>query len=226
MSIARRLALLEWAAKASAWVIEDDYDSEFRHASQPLPALQGLDRQQRVIYIGSFSKVLFPSLRLGYLVVPPNLVEPLTTAKAGIDRHAISIDQAVLTDFMDEGHFARHIRRMRVLYAERHDTLIHAARGELSEWLEVSTGEAGMHVVGWLRNDIDDKHACEQAAIRGIVTMPLSSFCLERPRRGGLILGYASIGARQIREGVQALAAALRSTVRKPSASRTAKKLR
>ena len=226
MTIARRLARLEWASQASPWVIEDDYDSEFRHASQPLPALQGLDRQQRVIYIGSFSKVLFPSLRLGYLVVPPNLVEPITTAKAAIDRHAVSLDQAVLTDFMNEGHFARHIRRMRVLYAERHDTLIRAARGELSEWLEVSTGEAGMHVVSWLRNDIDDKQACEQAAKRGIVTMPLSSFCLERPRRGGLILGYASIGTRQIREGVQALAAALRSTVRKPSASRYAKKLR
>jgi len=111
-----------------------------------------------------------------------------------------------------------------VLYAERHDTLIQAAGGELSEWLEVSTGEAGMHVVGWLRNDIDDKQACEQAALCGIATQPLSSYCIERPRRGGLILGYASIGATQIREGVQALAAALRSTPRRPSTSRFAKK--
>lgn len=226
MTIARRLALLEWASKATAWVIEDDYDSEFRYAGQPLPALQGLDRQQRVIYIGSFSKVLFPSLRLGYLVVPPNLVEPLTTAKAAIDRHAISLDQAVLTDFMNEGHFARHIRRMRVLYAERHDTLIQATRGELSEWLEVSPGQAGIHVVGWLRNEADDTEACEQASVRGIVTLPLSSFCLERPRRGGLILGYGAIGNKQIREGAQLLAAALRSSVRKASASRTAKKAR
>jgi GntR family transcriptional regulator/MocR family aminotransferase len=213
MTVGRRLELLQWAAQARAWVIEDDYDSEFRYTGHPLPALQGLDRHQRVIYVGSLSKVLFPALRLGYLVVPPALIEPFTAAKAGVDRHAISLDQAVLTDFMNEGHFARHIRRMRVLYAERHDLLIQAAQEELSELLEVSPAEAGMHVVGWLRNGLDDIQAARQAAAHSVVVQPLSSSCIEHPKRGGLILGYSAFNAKQIREGVRELSRALRSAL-------------
>jgi GntR family transcriptional regulator/MocR family aminotransferase len=223
MTVGRRLALLEWAVQSKAWVIEDDYDSEFRYTGHPLPALQGLDGHQRVIYVGTFSKVLFPALRLGYLVVPPALIEPFTTAKAEIDRHAISVDQAVLADFMNEGHFARHIRRMRALYAERHDRMIQVAQDELADVLEVSPAEAGMHVMGWLRNGLDDIRASTQAAAHGVAVQPLSSSCIEHPKRGGLILGFSAFNARQIREGARELARALRSAIQIKPAIRAAK---
>ena len=126
MSLARRLALLEWVRRSGAWVIEDDYDSEFRYSGRPIAALQGLDFTGRVIYLGTFSKVLFPSLRLGYLILPPDLVEPFTNARALVDRHSPLIEQAVLADFIAEGHFARHIRRMRALY--------HIATRPSSKW--------------------------------------------------------------------------------------------
>jgi GntR family transcriptional regulator/MocR family aminotransferase len=119
MSLPRRLALLKWASQAGAWVIEDDYDSEYRYAGRPLAALQGLDSEGRVIYLGTFSKVLFPALRLGYMVVPPDLVDAFMAARALSDRHCPVLDQAALADFIGDGHFARHIRRMRALYAER-----------------------------------------------------------------------------------------------------------
>src|SRR5262249_16625529 len=119
MSLARRLSLLEWAARAGAWIIEDDYDSEYRYSGRPLPALQGLDKEGRVIYIGTFSKVLFPALRIGYLVAPPDLVTAFTTARGVLSRFTPSVEQAVIADFINEGHFARHIRKMRTLYCER-----------------------------------------------------------------------------------------------------------
>ena len=117
MSLSRRLALLDWANRTSAWILEDDYDSEYRYVARPLAALQGLDKSGRVIYIGTFSKVLFPSLRLGYMVVPSDLVEPFARARAGVGWCCPFIDQAVLADFISEGHFTRHIRRMRSIYA-------------------------------------------------------------------------------------------------------------
>lgn len=128
MSLARRLALLEWAERARAWVLEDDYDSEYRYAGRPLASLQGLDRAGRVCYIGTFSKVMFPSLRLGYLVAPPELAAAFAAARTIVDRHAPTVEQAALADFIIEGHFARHIRRMRALYAERQALLVEAAR--------------------------------------------------------------------------------------------------
>src|SRR5215211_5883732 len=127
MSLSRRLALLDWARRAGAWVLEDDYDSEYRYAGRPLAALQGLDTDGRVIYLGTFSKVLFPALRLGYLVVPPDLVDAFVNARALLDRHSPILEQVVLADFIAEGHFLRHIRRMRALYAERQAVLLAAA---------------------------------------------------------------------------------------------------
>jgi GntR family transcriptional regulator/MocR family aminotransferase len=210
LSLPRRLALLDWARRANAWVVEDDYDSEFRYAGRPLAALQGLDQGGRVIYLGTFSKTLFPALRLGYLVVPPDLVDAFTAARGVIDRQAPTLTQAVLADFIHEGHFVRHIRRMRTLYAERQETLLRAARRELDGLLEVCPCATGLHLMGWLPQGRDDQQAAQAAARVGVVVPPLSSYSAERQRRGGLLLGYAATDARQTRDAVRRLSSALR----------------
>jgi GntR family transcriptional regulator / MocR family aminotransferase len=210
MSLGRRLALLEWARRANAWVVEDDYDSEYRYAGRPLAALQGLDRDGRVIYLGTFSKALFPALRLGYLVVPPDLVDAFVAARAVTDRQTATLPQAVLADFITEGHFLRHIRRMRTLYSERQETLLRAARRELGGLLEVSPCATGLHLVGWLPEGRDDRQASAAAARAGLEAPPLSGCCVEGRARGGLLLGHANFDARQIRDAVRRLGAALR----------------
>ncbi|HET8675070.1 MAG TPA: PLP-dependent aminotransferase family protein [Blastocatellia bacterium] len=209
MSLARRLSLLEWASRAGAWILEDDYDSEYRYAGRPLAALQGLDKEGRVIYLGTFSKILFPSLRLGYMVVPFDLVDAFKNARAILSRFSPSIEQAVLTDFMMEGHFARHIRRMRELYRERQECLIEAARRELGGALELEPDEAGMHLVGRLPSGADDRAVSRKANKLGVEASPLSLYFIERARTSGLILGYAGYDEREIRKGVRLLAAAL-----------------
>lgn len=209
MSLPRRLALLEWASQAGAWVLEDDYDSEYRYAGRPLAALQGLDSEGRVIYLGTFSKVLFPALRLGYMIVPPDLVDAFAAARALVDRHSPTLDQAALADFISDGHFARHIRRMRALYAERQAILVEAATHELSGTLDVHSAEAGMHLVGWLPEGVDDVEASRRAAANGVAAPPLSMYSLQLLRRGGLLLKYTAVGEKEIREGVQRLAKAL-----------------
>lgn len=150
MSLARRLALLDWARRAGAWIVEDDYDSEYRYAGRPLPALQGLDTSGRVVYVGTFSKVLFPALRLGYVVAPDALIDAFARMQALVNRQIPTLDQAVLADFILDGHFARHIRRMRQLYAARQAALVEAVRRDLGDVIEVRSAEAGLHVVGWL----------------------------------------------------------------------------
>lgn len=209
MSLSRRLALLEWASRARAWIVEDDYNSEFRYAGRPLASLQGLDREGRVIYVGTFSKTIFPSLRLGCLVVPRDLIDVIAAARSLADRQSATIDQAVLTDFIGEGHFARHVRRMRVLYEERQNILVAAAKRELSGLLDVSPAQAGMHLVGWLPKNTSDKVASESAARHRVKAAPLSAYSLELLPRGGLVLGYTGLNARQIKDGVRRLAQAL-----------------
>ena len=206
MTMARRLALLEWANRANAWILEDDYDSEYRYAGRPLAALQGIDRHERVIYLGTFSKVFFPSLRLGYLVVPRSLIDPFVRARALCDGHPPTMAQAVLAEFMAQGHFARHLRRMRHLYAERQEVLVRAASRDLKGLLEVPASDGGMHLIGWLDEGIDDRAVARRVAAGGIVTMPLSALASRPLRRGGLLLGYTGIDARAIREGVRRLA--------------------
>jgi GntR family transcriptional regulator/MocR family aminotransferase len=209
MSLARRLALLDWARARRAWIVEDDYDSEYRYTGRPLASLQGLDRHGRVIYVGTFSKVLFPALRLGYVVVPPSLVDAFAAARGLVDRHPPSVTQAVLAEFIIEGSFARHVRRMRVRYAEQQAALVQAARRDLDGALEVAPTEAGMHLVGWLPSAADDR-AMSAAALRaGVEAPPLSAFRLRRVGRGGLLLGYAAWSAEQLREAVTVLADAL-----------------
>lgn len=201
MTIGRRLALLEWARQSGAWILEDDYDSEFRYTSRPLPSLQGLDagrgdREARVIYIGSFSKTLFPSLRIGFVVVPSALVDAFAAARAVIDRQSPTVDQAVLAEFIAEGHFVRHLRRMRALYAERQEALLRGiGEGPLVEHLETGPSDAGMHLVGWLRHLRDDGRASSRALEVGIEAQPLSAMTLGPVSRGALLLGYAAFTA-------------------------------
>ncbi|HEU5100710.1 MAG TPA: PLP-dependent aminotransferase family protein [Roseiflexaceae bacterium] len=209
MSLARRLALLEWAAKAGAWLIEDDYDSEFHYAGRPLPALQGLDSAGRVIYIGTFSKVLFPALRLGYLIAPPGLVGAFLSARSAAGTHSPALEQAVLAEFMRVGHFARHIRRMRALYAERQVILLDAAARDLVGLLDLQPSTTGMHLLGWLPARVDDREAATRAAAAGVQAMPLSRLRIEPDERGALLLGYAAADERAIRESVRRLAGAL-----------------
>src|SRR5262249_35358996 len=146
MPAARRLQLLDWARRAGAWLLEDDYDSEYRYESQPIAALQGLDRDARVIYVGTFSKVLFPALRVGYLVLPADLVPRFAAGREAMDIFPATLYQAVLTDFVNEGHFGRHLRRMRQTYRERRDALVQALGEELGGGLEVQGGQAGLHL--------------------------------------------------------------------------------
>ena len=213
MSLARRLALLDWAMRCGAWIIEDDYDSEYRYTGRPLAALQGLDKEDRVIYIGTFSKVLFPSLRLGYLVVPTDLVDIFNAAHAHTACYSPLINQAVLADFITEGHFARHIRRMRGLYEERQSVLVRCAERELDQLLEVRPARAGMHLIGWLLGDANDQVVSRHAAKAGIDVRPLSFYCIEVKHRGGLLLGYTGIPEAEIQLGVQKLATILRSVL-------------
>jgi GntR family transcriptional regulator/MocR family aminotransferase len=213
MSLARRLALLEWARRAKAWVLEDDYDSEFRYKGRPLAALQGLDTSGRVIYIGTFSKVLFPALRLGYMVVPPDLVDGFVAARTMIDLHPPTLGQVILTDFLNEGHFGRHIRRMRELYAGRQAALVSAAARELTGVLDVRSNEAGMYLIGWLLHGRDDQRASQVAATYGIEAPPLSAFRIEPGNTQGLLLGYTAFSENEIRIGVRHLAEALQAII-------------
>lgn len=215
MSLPRRLALLDWANRAQAWILEDDYDSEYRFAGRPLAALQGLDRGGRVIYIGTFSKVLFPSLRIGYLVAPPDLVDAFVTARAVIGWCSPAIDQAVLADFITEGHFTRHIRRMRPIYAERQAALIDALRRDVGRVLDVKPADAGIHLSCSLPDHFDDRAVAREAATYGVVVQPLSAFSVggSGPTRG-LVLGYGAYDVPEIREAVSKVALAFKTVVR------------
>jgi GntR family transcriptional regulator/MocR family aminotransferase len=205
MTATRRMLLLHWAMRSGAWIIEDDYDSEYRLGGHPIASLQGLDTDARVIYVGTFSKVMFPALRLGYVVVPKDLVDAFSTARDATDQFSSTLYQAAMTDFIREGHFARHIRRMRMLYMERRTALAGAIHKRMGDKLEVIGAEAGMHLVGLLPPSVDDVAISKRATEMGISAMPLSSCYAKPPVRGGLILGYGGTDARQIHEGIRKL---------------------
>jgi GntR family transcriptional regulator/MocR family aminotransferase len=209
MSLPRRLQLLEWAGKSGALIFEDDYDSEYRYSGRPIPALQGLDRSGLVLYAGSFSKVLFPSLRLGYLVIPSDLVHYFEAIKSITSRHAPLLEQVVLGDFITEGHFGRHLRRLREVYAERLSVLLEEARGRLKGLLEISNVEAGLQTAGWLCPGLDGEPVAAAAAKRGVDVTPLSHYCHGGTAPEGLQLGFAAVDTREIRRGVRELAVAL-----------------
>ena len=211
MSLPRRLSLLEWARRSKTVIFEDDYDSEYRYSGRPVPALQGLDRGGVVIFAGSFTNVLFPALRLGYVVVPHNMVDIFAAAESVSTHHPPLIEQAILCDFIREGHFARHVRRMRELYAERLGVLIEASRAQLKGLLELINIEAGLRTVGWLQGKISDERAAQAAAERDVEVVPLSRYAYGRINRQGLVLGFAAVDARELKRGVQDLAQALES---------------
>lgn len=221
MSVARRLALLNWAADVDAWVLEDDYDSEFRYASRPLPSLQGLDNDGRVIYIGTFSKTLFPGLRLAYVVSPPGLVDAFSAACALGGRYAPTDTQLVVTDFIIEGHFERHLRRMRKLYASRQEALVEYADEFLSEWLHVPTSAAGLHLVAWPKSTRVEATAIALCASRaGVELGVLSDYSDLALERDAVLLGYGAFTPPQLRQAAEQLARALRRLRRAAASSR------
>jgi GntR family transcriptional regulator/MocR family aminotransferase len=214
MSLERRLALLDWAAHAKAWIVEDDYDSEFRYPGRPLASLQGLDRAGRVLYLGTFSKTVFPALRLGYLIVPNDLIDRFIEARAIADHMAPTVEQAALADFIDQGHFTRHLRRMRDAYGERQEALLVAAQRETSDLMTVEPADAGMHAIGWLRDALDDVQASRSALEHGVEAPALSSYCLRTRLAPALLLGFSSVPPRGIPSALRKLHAAVANASR------------
>lgn len=210
MSHGRRRQLLDYAAAHDTWVVEDDYDSEFRYGARPLPALQGLDERGRVLYLGTFSKTLFPSLRLAYLVLPSDLVDAFTAALSELYREGQTINQTVLADFIAEGHYATHIRRMRSVYRARHDALIAALQQHFGDRVPVIGGDAGLHLVLGLPQTVDDRALARSILAAGVATRPLSMYHLRPQQAGkGLLLGYGAVDEADIAPAVAVLARCL-----------------
>ena len=205
MSASRRLQLLDWAHRSGSWIIEDDYDNEYRYESMPIASMQGLDRSSRVIYIGTFSKTLFPSLRLGYIVIPHDLVNRFLAVRQAMDVYPPHLFQDVLEDFIEEGHFARHVRRTRLVYSERRNVLVDAIREEFGASVEVLGAEAGMHLVATLPKGLRDRPIAEKAALQNVWLWPLSGCYLEKASRQGFILGFGSTTPREIPKAVARL---------------------
>ena len=213
MPLARRLELLRWADTTGAHIVEDDYDSEFRYEGRPVEAVQGLDRSGRVCYVGTLSKVLFPSLRVGYLVVPESLVPSLASIRFLTDYHTPTFEQEVLADFIAEGHFERHLRRSRAGNARRRAALLAAIADHFGDAAEVSGENAGVHLVLWLKNTPAARltRIVDAAAARGLGIYPVAPYYMNRPRRSGLLLGYACLTEREIRDGVALLGRVFRA---------------
>ena len=209
MSASRRLQLLDWAQSVGAWIIEDDYDAEYRYDGMPISSLQGLDHNARVIYIGTFSKVLYPSLRLGYLVIPPDLIDRFCAVRRVMDIAAPSFYQSVVADFIREGHFARHIRRMRTLYRERRSAVVKSICEEVDA--EVIGAEAGVHISVLLGKDCSDVEFSQRAAREKLWLWPLSPCYVGKPSRQGFILGYGSTPVEQVHRAVQMISSLLKS---------------
>jgi GntR family transcriptional regulator / MocR family aminotransferase len=205
MSVSRRLRLLDWAQSIGSWIIEDDYDSEYRYQSMPIASLQGLDANGRVIYIGTFSKVLFPSLRLGYIVIPEDLVDRFRTIRRVMDLGPPNFYQDVVADFMNEGHFARHIRRMRMLYRERRSSLVKSIQQELGDTVEILGDEAGMHLTVRLRNRTCDLEVADRAARQNLWLWPLSCAFAGTAHGQGFILGFGGTPTTEIPGAVKKL---------------------
>jgi GntR family transcriptional regulator / MocR family aminotransferase len=222
MSAARRLALLDWAARHDAWVLEDDFDSEYRYVSRPLGALQGMDARGRVIYVGTFSKTLAPGLRVGYLVVPPSLVDAVTRARLASDMHTSVEVQATLAEFISAGHFARHIRRTRELYRQRQHDLLELASRIMGELLEMRPAPAGMRLLGLLPRGVDAGAVSWAASERGVLVTPMSRAAPASITDGRevLLLGYAAYDRAATETALRVLAQVVREQMDRPKGDR------
>jgi GntR family transcriptional regulator/MocR family aminotransferase len=209
MSLQRRLALIAWARQNKSWIIEDDYDSEYRFLGKPIPSLQGLDGGVHVIYIGTFSKVLFPGLRIGFIVAPPALVDPLIAVRSLAGRHGNPLDQQVLARFIVEGHLGRHIRKMRKLYRIRMESLLYAGRRWLSGAVELDPAEAGLQTLGRLSPEFNDQVVSQAAAQQGIEVADLSRYRIAVKLPPSLVFGFGGFDEREIDTGARALAKVL-----------------
>ena len=209
MALHRRLALIEWAREHKSWVIEDDYDSEYRFSGKTIPSLQGLDGGEFVVYVGTFSKVLFPGLRLGFIVAPPALVDPIVAVRTLAGRHGNPLDQQVLAHFILDGHLGRHVRRMRKLYQTRMEALLFSARRWLDGAVTVEPAAAGLQTVGWLRPGLDDRAVSARAAQAGVEVGHLSRYCIDEPRPPGLVFGFGAFDEGEIDAAARVLARVL-----------------
>ena len=216
MTATRRLELLEWAAQHSAWILEDDYDSEFRYVSRPLGSLQGMDANERVIYIGTFSKVLFPSIRVGYIVVPPSLWTDFVAARETLDIFSPTLYQLALRDFIREGHFARHLRRMRALYLRRRAALLQGLDEHCREYLAVHNADAGLHVSTFLPDGFDDRAVMQGMTEHGLSGAALSTCYAGDAPRSGLLLGFGGSDEATIQKATRTLGDVLRRTHARP----------
>ncbi|HEX8795911.1 MAG TPA: PLP-dependent aminotransferase family protein [Polyangiaceae bacterium] len=202
LSLDRRMRLLDWADRSGAWIFEDDYDSEFRYEGRPLAALQALDDRDVVIHAGTLSKVMFPGLRLAYLVVPEALVDPFTAGMSMLHRYVPLVPQAAAADFIAEGDLGRHVRRARNVYGERRASMMSALSSEIGDRLDVAGTTCGMQVLARLTNRTSDRAVCRSAYDAGLEVLPLSKFAIRPLRRGGLVLGFAAVEASRTRRAV------------------------
>ena len=209
LPLARRLQLLEWAKRTNAVIVEDDYDGEFRYEGQPLESLQGLDRQGRVIYIGTFSRTVFSALRIGYLVAPKRLVTAFSAAKWLCDRHTATLEQETLAEFIASGMYERYLRRVRRRNAARRKALLGAIESHLGDRVEVTGEGAGAHIVLWPRERVSEDSVIAAAAASGVRVYGISGYYFKKPPRTGIMLGYSRMTERAIREGIRRLAEAL-----------------
>jgi len=205
LPLARRMALLDWAKRTEAMIVEDDYDGEFRYEGQPLESLQGLDREGRVIYIGTFSRTIFSALRIGYLVAPKGLVQAFTAAKWLCDRHTATLEQQALAEFISTGLYERYLRRIRRRNAQRRRVLLEAIAAHLGDRVEITGAGAGAHVVVWPRRRVAEQAVVNAAAARGVTVYGISPYFLRPPLRTGILLGYSRMRESEIREGVRRL---------------------
>jgi len=210
MTATRRLELLEWAERHGSWLLEDDYDSEYRYVSRPLASLQGMDGHGRVIYIGSFSKVLFPSLRVGYLIVPRALRQGFLEAREALDIFSPALSQLALADFLGDGHFARHLRRMRAVYLNRRAALLEGLARHCAGRLTVLNADGGLHAAAALPAGVDDVAVVERMDRHGLTATALSTCYTGPARRSGLLLGFGGFGERRLLEATRVLGAVLR----------------
>lgn len=214
MPLPRRLAILQWAHQSNALILEDDYDGELRYSEHPVAALQGLDEEGQVVYLGTFSKVLFPALRLGYVVLPWSLLAPFIRAKELVDRGAPTLTQAAVADFITEGHFERHLRRLRKEYGDRRRLLVHEIEKNIPNQLRYSKVEAGLHVMLYLPDRLDETRMIRMAAEAGVGVYPGRPYHFTESPPPSILLGFSGLSNRQIVKGVRILADVMRKILR------------